>query len=65
MAKNDYKRWESEKISKLRNLARRNTPTRVLGIKLGRTPEAIQSKASEQGISLNPHNRPPYGTRKK
>lgn len=65
MAKNDYKRWDSDEVSRLGSLARGNTPTRVIGIKLGRTPEAVQSKASEEGISLDPHNRSPYGTKKR
>lgn len=65
MAKNDYKRWESSEESRLRSLAKGNTPTRVIGLKLGRTPEAVQSKASTLGVSLDPHNRSPYGTKKK
>ena len=64
MAKNDGKHWSQVEVSRLRSLARGNTPTRVIGIKMGRTPEAVQSKASEQKISLDPHNRSPYGSRK-
>lgn len=65
MAKNDGKHWSQAEVSQLRSLVRGNTPTRVIGIKMGRTPEAVQSKASEQKISLDPHNRLPYGTKKK
>lgn len=64
MAKNNGKRWSVQEITKLKKLAEGNTPTRVIGIKLGRTPVAVQAKASEKNISLEPHNRSPYGTRR-
>ena len=59
---NHGRSWTNGDVSKLRELARGNTPTRVIGLKLGRTPEAVQSKASEKGISLKPANQSPYGT---
>ncbi|HZX15085.1 MAG TPA: hypothetical protein VFF49_11880 [Thermodesulfobacteriota bacterium] len=62
---NAGKLWTGDQVSKLRKLARQHTPTRVIGLKLGRTEEAIRSKASEEGISLKPTNKPPYGTRKR
>jgi len=65
VAKNSGKQWTPTQVGQLRSLARGNTPTRVIGLKLGRSPEAVQSKASSQGISLDPHNRSPYGTKKK
>jgi hypothetical protein len=46
-------------------LAKGNTPTRVAGLKLGRTEGAVYKKASEEGISLAPTNQSPYGTKKK
>lgn len=55
--------WTSEEVQTLRKLARENTPTRVIGLKLGRTEEAVRAKASELGISLHPVNQSPYGTR--
>ena len=58
--RNSGKPWTSSEVSKLRDLARGNTPTRVIGLKLGRTPDAIYSKAQENNISLDPHNRSPY-----
>ena len=61
---NHGKQWTAEQVGDLRQLARENTPTRVMGIKLGRTPEAIQSKASAIGLSLKPTNRSPYNRRK-
>jgi len=62
---NAGKLWTGDQVSKLRKLARQHTPTRVIGLQLGRTEEAIRSKASEEGISLKPTNKPPYGTRKR
>lgn len=63
--RNSGKPWTSQDVSQLKDLATHNTPTRVIGLKLGRTPEAIYSKASQEGVSLNPPNQSPYGTRKK
>jgi hypothetical protein len=62
--KNSGKQWSPSEVSKLRSLAKENTPTRVIGLKLGRTPAAVQSKASQKGISLKPTNQRPYGTKK-
>jgi hypothetical protein len=50
-----------EEVKALRQLAKENTPTRVIGIKLGRSEKSIQGKAHRERISL----RPPHGTRKK
>lgn len=58
-------RWTPSEIKELKKLARGNTPTRVIGLKLKRTPDAVQSKASAEGISLKPTNQSPYGTKKK
>lgn len=52
--------WNKEQVKRLRKLAKEDTPTPVIGFKLGRTPSAIYSRASEEGISLqppNPHHR--------
>ena len=57
--------WTKHDVKELRSLAKENTPTRVIGLKLGRTPDAVQSKASERGVSLKPTNQSPYGTKKK
>jgi hypothetical protein len=46
-------------------LAKGNTPTRVIGLKLGRTPAGVSSKASQKKISLAPPNQSPYNRRKK
>ncbi len=62
---NSGKAWTSGQEAQLRQLARGNTPTRVAGLKLGRSPGAVQSKASELGISLKPTNQSPYNRTKK
>ena len=56
--------WTPDEVEELRRLAEGNTPTRVIGLKLGRTETAVRSKASEEGISLKPTNQSPYGTKK-
>lgn len=61
---NHNKAWSNGDVSSLRQLARENTPTRVIGIKLGRSPEAVQSKASAEDISLKPTNQSPYNRKK-
>jgi hypothetical protein len=62
---NSGKPWSAGDNSLLKQLARGNTPTRVIGIKMKRSPAAVQSQASKIGQSLEPHNRSPYGTKKK
>ena len=61
---NHGKGWAASDVSQLRELAKGNTPTRVIGLKMGRTPEAIQAKASESKISLKPTNQSPYNRQK-
>ena len=61
---NAGKHWTGEDISKLRQLARENTPTRVMGLKLNRTAEAVRGKANDIGLSLKPTNQRPYNRRK-
>lgn len=55
--------WTAEEIKELRELARLNTPTRVIGLKLGRSEDAVYAKASELGITLTPTNQSPYNRR--
>ena len=63
--RNSGKPWKSSEVSQLKSLAHQNTPTRVIGLKLGRTPDAVYSRASEENISLSPTNRSPYNRRAK
>jgi hypothetical protein len=57
--------WSTRDEQQLRHMARENTPTRVIGLELGRTPDAVQSKASELNVSLRPTNQSPYNRHKK
>jgi hypothetical protein len=54
--------WSEDDLQQLRELAQGNTPTGLIAHKLGRTEAAVQSKAVDEGISLSPPNRSPYGT---
>ncbi|MDO8282712.1 MAG: hypothetical protein Q7U10_08870 [Thermodesulfovibrionia bacterium] len=63
--RNNGKAWTETDVKQLKQLAKENTPTRVIGLKIGRTPGAVQTKASEEKISLKPTNQSPYGTKKK
>ena len=64
-AKKHGKSWTSEDVRTLRALAKQNTPTRVIGIKTGRTEASIRGKAAAEGISLSPVNQSPYGSKKR
>lgn len=57
--------WTPAQKQQLEKLADQNTPTRVIGLKLGRTPDAVSNQASKQGVSLKPTNQSPYGTKRK
>lgn len=61
--RNSGQPWTRSEVAKLRQEAKQNTPTRVIGLKHGRTAAAVQAKASEVGISLKPTNQRPYGTK--
>lgn len=63
--RNSGKRWTSDEERQLRELANANTPTRVIGLKLGRTENSVRAKASKGKISLKPVNQSPYNRRKK
>jgi hypothetical protein len=54
--RNTGKPWTSDDEKALSRLAKGDTPTPVIGLKLGRTPAAIYTKASELGVSLMPPN---------
>lgn len=62
--RNSGKQWTPGEVSKLRKLATENTPTRVIGLKMGRTPGAVSTKASQENISLKPTNQAPYNRKK-
>jgi hypothetical protein len=57
--------WSAGDVGELRSLAKANTPTGVLSLKLQRPESAIRSKAQREGISLRPTNRSPYSRKKR
>lgn len=57
--------WTDQDVRQLKDLAKQNTPTRVMGLKLGRTEDAVRQKAAENRVSLKPTNQSPYTRRKK
>ncbi len=57
--------WTSADLRTLKELAKGNTPTGVISLKMGRTPAAIRNKAGQEGISLKPVNRSPRTSSKK
>ncbi len=58
------KQWSSADVAKLNQLAQQNTPTRIIGLHLGRTEDSVYSKAAELRVPLKPTNQSPYNRRK-
>ena len=65
LSTNTGKRWTPTQVRQLRQLASQNTPTRVIGLKLGRTENAVRTKASEKGVSLKSRNQSSFHRQKK
>jgi hypothetical protein len=63
--KNSGKPWTAQDVKTLEKRAQQNTPTRVIGLKLGRTEDAVRNKASQEDVSLRPWNQSPYNRTKK
>ena len=63
--RNNNADWRDRDVRQLRSLIKGNTPTRVIGLKLGRTETSVRGKARREGLSLRPTNRSPYTRRKK
>jgi hypothetical protein len=61
--RNANRPWTALDDRRLRALALANTPTRVIGLKLGRSELAVRARASLLGISLRPVNQSPYNRR--
>ena len=61
---NHGKQWTSADVAQLKQLAKENTPTRVIGLKMGRSENAVRAKAGETNVSLKPTNQSPYNRRK-
>lgn len=58
---NHGKAWTPGDDRQLRKEAAGNTPTRVIGLHMGRTEDAVRSRASDINVSLKPTNQSPYG----
>ncbi len=56
--------WTRAEVKQLRQEAKQNTPTRVIGLHLGRTEGAVRTRASQEDISLKPTNQSPYNRSK-
>ena len=52
-------------IKQVRQLAKGNTPTRVIGLDIGRSEASVRAVASNNNISLKPTNQKPYNRRSK
>ena len=63
--RNAGKPWTDADEKRLRRLAKENTPTRVPGVKLGRTENGVRAKAQDLDVNLKPTNQSPYNRRKK
>lgn len=62
--RNSGKGWTSGSDQQLHQYVGQNTPTRVIGLKLGRKEGAIRNRASQIGVSLKPTNQSPYNRRR-
>ena len=57
--------WSAQDMRELKAMAKQNTPTRVIGLKLQRSETSVRSKAQREGVSLKPANQSPYNRRKR
>jgi hypothetical protein len=63
--RNTGKSWGSGDMRELKQLIKENTPTRVIGLKLGRTVASVRDMVREEGLSLKPTNQSPNKGRAK
>jgi hypothetical protein len=61
--RNKGKEWTPPEDKRLIRLARQNTPTRVIGLLLGRTEDSVRTRATQLSTSLKPTNQSPYTRR--
>ena len=61
--RNAGKTWTRQEVAQLAQFASKNTPTRVIGLILGRPVNGVRAKAQEIGVSLRPTNQSPYNRR--
>ena len=53
---NHGKKWSPADVSQIKQLAKQDTLTRVIGLKMGCTEDAVRAKAGENDVSLKPTN---------
>jgi hypothetical protein len=63
--RNTRKPWGKDDVRELKQLIKENTPTRVIGLKLGRTVASVRDMARDEGLSLKPTNQSPNKSRAK
>ena len=63
--KNNGKQWTDADVSKLEKLVKGNIPTGLIAHQLGRSEDAVRSKASELEVSLKQTNQSPNNKLKK
>ena len=59
---NSGKDWTRGEVAQLKKELKSNTPTRVVGLHLKRTPGAVRQKANSLGLSTRPTKRSRYET---
>jgi hypothetical protein len=57
--RNHEEPWTKATEKELKGLIGENTPTRVIGLKLGRTESSVRDKVREMNLSLRPANQSP------
>jgi hypothetical protein len=50
--RNGWKRWSEDDLRQLRELARAELPKELIGLRMGRSPEAVAQRAWVEGIAL-------------
>jgi hypothetical protein len=63
--RNAGKPLAAKDTAQVRQLAKGNTPTRVIALKIGRSVPSVRAIAASNDISLKPTNQAPYNRRSK
>lgn len=50
--RNGWKRWTEDDLRQLRELARAEVPKEMIGLRMGRSPEAVAQRAWVEGLRL-------------
>lgn len=58
--RNTGKEWTKDDLRQLKELAKENTQTRIIGLKLGRTEGSVRKEAANEKVSRKPVNKSPY-----